>query len=628
MNVIKWIKNNKIAIMIEVAVIVITIVFCTFFYAREYKKIAESLDNSIKLGTDLNSVNNSLGSDLGIDGISQTIDYTVHRTLNHDPETRKWLQEALYYCTKKHSHKYLYPFAARYQFFDKNQRLIYDIKGEYDILINWSKYDNYDVAVKESGNGNDESDWDGTTYSLKSVFTQKQIKAVMDKMMPENEDEITYALEVPIVKLTGFYDNDSFVIVSASFSFWDDKAESNVLYVITNKENEAESGGKTVDRYNVKYAKEYENEIKENGLEVSAEVGKFGNPIVSIDGIANLNESNKKSLAMVEKFFYLRLDDLKLDELNDEEKVEYIIDSGLEDYYDSYSNNVGYIIAQKIKCDNPKDQDVVYVKAVVCCYIPMYVLLCSSFLLKSLITAVMLELMAIIFIIFGYRYKKKMEELRETKSVFINAIAHEMKTPTAVIMNSSECIKEGIHPEKREHYQEIVYDEANHISDLVDQMLTYTRVTDSYYKPAMDKVVINDIVREVCKRFKVLTDDKKISLKVNNYAQFIVNGDRKLLEMVIDNYISNAVKYCKEDGKIIINVDVVSLKVFNEGEGIKTDDLKKIWEPLYKADEARSRDDGSSGMGLAISAGIMKLHRLKYGVENVEGGVEFYFKSV
>ena len=103
-------------------------------------------------------------------------------------------------------------------------------------------------------------------------------------------------------------------------------------------------------------------------------------------------------------------------------------------------------------------------------------------------------------------------------------------------------------------------------------------------------------------------------------------GDRKLLEMVVDNYISNAFKNCKENGRIIITIDAAHFRVFNEGEHIAREDIQKIWEPLYKADEDRSRNDGSSGMGLAISAGILKLHGLKYGVENVEGGVEFYIK--
>ncbi|MCR5835229.1 MAG: HAMP domain-containing histidine kinase [Lachnospiraceae bacterium] len=617
----KWFKDNKISIIIELSVVVITIAFSAIIYLREFGKIANSLEDNITSDLYLNYNNNVLGDDLGIDGISKTIDYTVYRALYRDPEARTWLHDVLYYSTKEHPRKYLYPFAARYQFFDKNQRLIYDNKGEYDILINWSEYDNYDDAVEAAGNEN--SSWEGTTYSLKSVFTQKQIESVMDRIICANEEEITHEVEVPIVKITGYYYEDSFVIVSATFSFWDNNKESDVLYVITNEKNNVGAKVNMVDRYNVKYLKEYENEIENNG----AEVGEFGNPFVSIDGIANLNESNRKSRTMAKKYFDLKVDHLILDELK-EEYVEYICDYGLSDDYYKNSENVGYIIAQKIKCDNPKDQDVVYVKAVVCCNIPMYVLLCTSFLIRSLLFGTILQLMAIIFIIFGSRYKRKIEELKETKSMFINAIAHEMKTPTAVIMNSSECIKEGIHPEKREHYQEIVYDEANHISDLVDQMLTYTRVTDSYYKPAMDEVVINDIVREVCKRFKVLKADKKISLKVNNHAQFVVNGDRKLLEMVVDNYISNAVKYCKEDGKIIINIDVTSLKVFNEGDHIKSEDLKKIWEPLYKEDESRKKDDGSSGMGLAISAGIMKLHRLKYGVENVEGGVEFYFKSV
>ena len=69
-----------------------------------------------------------------------------------------------------------------------------------------------------------------------------------------------------------------------------------------------------------------------------------------------------------------------------------------------------------------------------------------------------------------------------------------------------------------------------------------------------------------------------------------------------------------------------TVNVYNEGAQIPEDQIKEIWTPMYKGDSSRNETKGPSGMGLAISAVILKAHRASYGVHNVTRGVEFYFK--
>ena len=71
--------------------------------------------------------------------------------------------------------------------------------------------------------------------------------------------------------------------------------------------------------------------------------------------------------------------------------------------------------------------------------------------------------------------------------------------------------------------------------------------------------------------------------------------------------------------------DVYKKKIYNKGENISKEEGKELWELLYKGDMSRSRDENSSGMGLAICRQILELHNFKYGFENKEDGVEFYF---
>ena len=87
---------------------------------------------------------------------------------------------------------------------------------------------------------------------------------------------------------------------------------------------------------------------------------------------------------------------------------------------------------------------------------------------------------AAFLIVVAIYMQKKQRELARLRNTFINAMAHEMKTPAAVIKNSAECLEEGIHPEKQAHYIGMVQKEADHMNDLLMSMLAYTRLSDSF----------------------------------------------------------------------------------------------------------------------------------------------------
>ncbi|MBQ2276880.1 MAG: two-component sensor histidine kinase, partial [Lachnospiraceae bacterium] len=107
-------------------------------------------------------------------------------------------------------------------------------------------------------------------------------------------------------------------------------------------------------------------------------------------------------------------------------------------------------------------------------------------------------------------------------------------------------------------------------------------------------------------------------------------ADEFMIEGVITNYISNALNHIVPPNQIRITLEqrenVIRLKVFNSGEHIPEEDLGHIWEKFYKVDKARTREYGGSGIGLSIVAATMEAHKKAYGVENVEGGVEFFIE--
>ena len=234
-------------------------------------------------------------------------------------------------------------------------------------------------------------------------------------------------------------------------------------------------------------------------------------------------------------------------------------------------------------------------------------------------------LAALLIIVYLYLHKKR-KELASLRNTFINAMAHEMKTPAAVIKNSAECLEDGIHPEKQTEYIGMIQKEADHMNQLLMSMLTYTRLSDSSYDLHMEKCSLQKMMELCCDHYKEQLEKKSIQVIWDVTEEENAICDKKMLSMVMDNFLSNAVRFCTSGGVIRLSVSKNYVSVYNDGIQIPDNRKKEIWTPMYLMDDARTKTGTTSGMGLAISAIILKAHQAEYGVENVEGGVQFYFK--
>lgn len=242
------------------------------------------------------------------------------------------------------------------------------------------------------------------------------------------------------------------------------------------------------------------------------------------------------------------------------------------------------------------------------------------------VVAAVLQIGILVVYIQYWDLLEKRKQMDLTRNTFINAMAHEMKTPAAVIKNGTECIKENIYPEKQDHYLDMISDEAEHMNGLLEQMLMYTRTSDGVYQLNQEKFELSDLVKDVCRSYQILMANKGMQLQIEEHDAGVVSADKSLIRMVIDNFVSNAVKYGEDFGVINIIVKESSCSVYNSGSVISEMDLEKIWEPLYVTDPSRTKREGSSGMGLAIAKNILELHGAAYGAEALEDGVRFYFE--
>lgn len=229
--------------------------------------------------------------------------------------------------------------------------------------------------------------------------------------------------------------------------------------------------------------------------------------------------------------------------------------------------------------------------------------------------------------------KSKLDEMRKS---FISDVSHELKTPIALIQGYSEGLLENVNSdeESRRFYAEVILDESNKMDKLVKQLLELMKLEYGTREFANKRFDIVELEKEVISKCKVMIDEKNIQIEFDENQNIEVFADDFYIEQILTNYLTNAIKNAKEvnENKFIrISNEIcennkVNIKVFNTGNNIKQEDLNRIWNRFYKADESRNREDGGTGIGLSLVKAIMNNYKNKYGVTNKDDGVEFYFE--
>lgn len=245
------------------------------------------------------------------------------------------------------------------------------------------------------------------------------------------------------------------------------------------------------------------------------------------------------------------------------------------------------------------------------------------------LTFIFVILAVVIFIVIN-KYYDKTKRLNDAKQAFISAAAHELKTPLAAIENHSECIIENVMPEKNDKYIRTIHSECLRMNKLVSDLLQYNRLASAQN---IEKTLcsLSNIVNEEIGQYLVAAQDKSIVIEADIAPDVNIKANENLIALVVDNYLSNAVKYTADGRRVSVKLEKQKsgfrFSVFNEGAKIDNETGLGLWDVLYKSDKSRNSSDNSTGMGLAICRQILELHHFRYGFYNKTDGVEFWFKN-
>ena len=225
--------------------------------------------------------------------------------------------------------------------------------------------------------------------------------------------------------------------------------------------------------------------------------------------------------------------------------------------------------------------------------------------------------------------KDKLEKMRNE---FLGNVSHELKTPIALIQGYAEGLKEGVNEDaqSREFYCDVIMDEASKMNLMVKNLLTLNQLEFGSDEVQFERFDIVRLVKGVIASCEILVQQAGAKISFISDESICVWADEFKTEQVVRNYLTNAIHHVGNEKRIEVRIEngdgKVRITVFNSGTPIPEEDIPKLWDKFYKVDKAHTREYGGNGIGLSIVKAIMESFHQKYGVENFDNGVAFWFE--
>lgn len=210
------------------------------------------------------------------------------------------------------------------------------------------------------------------------------------------------------------------------------------------------------------------------------------------------------------------------------------------------------------------------------------------------------------------RLSTALSEHENTRKRVMSDIAHELRTPLAIISGELEAMSDGVRPLNAEHLSS-VRDEVKHLTVLVDDLhsLMLTDAGALAYK--MKKVFFNDLVQLGVDAFKARAEKRNLELCYADPGQSIyLQGDEQRLRQLLHNLLDNAVRYTDPGGRVTVTLskqpNQAKLAISDTAPGASKEECERMFERLYRMEASRNRNSGGSGLGLAICRNIVNAH--------------------
>lgn len=223
----------------------------------------------------------------------------------------------------------------------------------------------------------------------------------------------------------------------------------------------------------------------------------------------------------------------------------------------------------------------------------------------------------------------KTDELR--RDLLAN-VSHDLKTPLTMIKAYAEMTRDfGNDPEKNKENLNIIIDETDRLTILVNDILNLSKLEANYEKLEKIEFDIVELIKKIIKKYNIIKETENYIFNLKLPKKAIVYGDINKISQVIYNLINNAINYTGKD--LTVTIEVIEKKktylvnIIDTGKGIKKEEQDIIWNKYYKNEKNHKRNKVGTGVGLSIVKNILDNHNFIYGVKSeLNKGTTFYFE--
>lgn len=220
---------------------------------------------------------------------------------------------------------------------------------------------------------------------------------------------------------------------------------------------------------------------------------------------------------------------------------------------------------------------------------------------------------------FSYRFfvvRRRLEVSEQTSDRYQRAfrfVAHELRTPLTAIQGSGELLTRYNLPEdKRRQLAGMIQSESRRLAKMITTFLDVEKMSAGHMELRIENFALRDLIDAVVERARSLADRKQIVIRIELESEVTLSADRELLEYVLYNLLTNAIKYSPPEKQVLIAAashrNAVTLSVRDQGIGMDEDDLKHLFTRFFRSQRAVQSGETGTGIGLVIVEQIVAQH--------------------
>lgn len=225
--------------------------------------------------------------------------------------------------------------------------------------------------------------------------------------------------------------------------------------------------------------------------------------------------------------------------------------------------------------------------------------------------------------------RKELLNLKEQKQLFLQHISHELKTPLTAIREATELLSDGIGGKlSQQQYEiaQILKDNSIRLQKMIENLLNFTKMESNNHLLKIESINVNETISSVLQSHELSIRNKQLSINTQ-YKIDSIKVDKLKFITIIDNLISNAVKFTPQKGSISISVKQEKqwqiIEVIDSGSGLAKEDSDRLFDPFYQGKTLHQGLVNSSGLGLSITKDLTEMHQGDINLKDSEKGAHF-----